>query len=362
MTSRAQDSSFPASSLFLEAPAVDTTTGWSKFWAKALNDPRDVIFINLSLQMTVFLLPVAVWLFTVSDFPWWWAPIYWAYMFAFFLDRFILMLHCTSHRPLFNRHFKFLNNYIPWVLGPLVGETPESYFVHHMGMHHKEGNLMGDLSSTMRFQRDKFSHWLRYWSRFMVLGPFELFGYHAKNGRTKMLRRLVIGEGGYWVIAALLAYFVSFQATLVVLVLPVVLTRTLMMAGNWGQHAFIDPDEPDNDFKSSITCINSRYNRRCFNDGYHIIHHLKPSMHYTEMANEFDKAREVYGKQDAIVFEGHDFFSVWLLLMLGQKKALARAFVRLPGAPARTDEEVIQLINRRMRPFGPDGKPLAQAS
>jgi hypothetical protein len=76
------------------------------------------------------------------------------------------------------------------------------------------------------------------------------------------------------------------------------------------------------------------------------------------MADEFDKAREVYGKQDAMVFEGHDFFSVWLFLMLGQKKALARSFVRLPGAPERTDQEVIELINRRMRPFDHEGKPV----
>ncbi len=362
MNTLAENSPVGNTTLFLEAPAADTTTAWSRFWSKALNDPRDVIFINLSLQMTLFLLPVAVALFVVGRFPWWWAPVYWVYMFAFFLDRFILMLHCTCHRPLFKRQFKFLNNYIPWVLGPLVGETPESYFVHHMGMHHKEGNLMNDLSSTMRFQRDKFTHWFRYWFRFMTWGPIELFVYHAKAGRKKMLKRLVIGEGSYWIVTALLAYFVSFQAALVVLVVPVILTRTLMMAGNWGQHAFVDPDEPDNDFKSSITCINSRYNRRCFNDGYHIIHHLKPSMHYTEMADEFDKARDLYGRQDAIVFEGHDFFSVWLFLMLGQKKALARAFVRLPGAPERTDEEVIELINRRMRPFGPDGKPLAAAN
>lgn len=362
VTSLKEDTAEAAPSIYLEAPLADTTTVWAKFWSKTLNDPRDVVFINLSLQMTVFLLPISVALFVVKQFAWWWAPIYWAYLFIFFLDRFILMLHCTSHRPLFNRRFKLGNYYIPWVLGPLTGETPESYFVHHMGMHHKEGNLMNDLSSTMSFQRDKFTHWLRYWGRFMAIGPFELYAYHAKNGRKKMLRRLVIGEGGYWVATALLGYFVSWQATLVVLVIPVLLTRTLMMAGNWGQHAFVDPEEPDNDFKSSITCIKSRYNRRCFNDGYHIIHHLKPSMHYTQMADEFDKARELYGQQDAIVFEGHDFFSVWLYLMLGQKKALAKAFVRLPGAPARTDEQVIELINRRMRPFGPDGKPLAAAS
>lgn len=341
---------------FHEAPAADTTTAWARLWAKALNDPRDVVFINLSLQMTLFLLPAAIALFAVGSFSWWWAAGYWACLFAFFLDRYILMLHCTSHRPLFKRKYKFFNNYIPWVLGPLVGESPEAYFVHHMGMHHKEGNLLGDLSTTMPFQRDKFTHWLRYWARFMTIGLPELLMYH--KGRPKMVRRLLAGELTYWIVTWCLGIFVSWQAALVVLVIPLLTVRTLMMAGNWGQHAFVDPDEPNNDFKSSITCINSRYNRRCFNDGYHIIHHLKPSLHYTEMADEFDKAKELYGQQDAIVFNGYDFFEVWLLLMLGQKKRLAKAFVRLPGAPQRTDEEVIELIERRLRPFDSAGRPI----
>ena len=46
-----------------------------------------------------------------------------------------------------------LNLYIPWLLGPFFGETPETYFVHHVGMHHVEENLEDDLSSTMPYKR-----------------------------------------------------------------------------------------------------------------------------------------------------------------------------------------------------------------
>ena len=160
----------------------------------------------------------------------------------------------------------------------------------------------------------------------------------------------LIGELTAFAVIALLMTL-HWRATLVVFLGPLVGIRMLMMAGNWGQHAFVDQDEPDNDFKSSITCINSRYNRRCFNDGYHIVHHRKPSLHYTEMATEFDANRELYGKQDAIVFDGIDFFQVWLYLMLGRKDWLARRFVRLPGAPERSDADVLQLLESRLHPF-----------
>src|SRR5690242_15519045 len=91
---------------FHEAPAAPIDTAWARFWAKALNDPRDVVFINLALQMSLTLLPMAIALFVVGQFSWWIAAAYWVFLFAAFLDRFILMLHCTCHRPLFNRRFK----------------------------------------------------------------------------------------------------------------------------------------------------------------------------------------------------------------------------------------------------------------
>ncbi len=68
------------------------------------------------------------------------------------------------------------------------------------------------------------------------------------------------------------------------------------------------------------------------------------------MATEFHDNKALYGREDAIVFEGLDFFIVWIYLMLGRKDLLVKAFVRLPGAPDRTDEEVLALLNRRLSP------------
>ncbi len=76
--------------------------------------------------------------------------------------------------------------------------------------------------------------------------------------------------------------FVNFPATLVVFILPFVISRIIMMVGNWAQHAFIDAGDPSNHYKNSITCINTKYNHKCWNDGYHISHHVKPNMHWTE--------------------------------------------------------------------------------
>jgi hypothetical protein len=266
------------------------------------------------------------------------------------LDRFTLMLHCTSHRPLFRARYKAFNRIIPWFLGPFYGHTPNTYFAHHLGMHHREENLKDDLSTTMPFRRDRFDHWLRYYLRFMLVGIFELAYYFYKRKNSKLLTRTLVGEFGYWALVAGLAWLDPAR-TLVVFVAPVILIRTLMMAGNWGQHAFVDANHPGDPYRSSITCINTRYNRRCFNDGYHILHHVKASCHWTEHPIEFERNLAEYAKRDAIVFEGIDFFQVWVFLMLRRWNALAARFVQLPGAPARSREEVIALLQSRMTPI-----------
>jgi fatty acid desaturase len=314
-----------------------------------LNDPRDLPFLRLCGGCALAVAAAIALLF--AD-PWFWylTPAYWAFWFLGYMDRFILMLHCTSHRQLFKREHQWGNYLVPWVLGPFFGETPESYFVHHMGMHHPENNLPDDLSSTMKYQRDRFTHWLRYFGTFITVGLLQLAAYHRKKGNRKLLGRLVLGEGAFW-LAALGMAFVDLRWTLAILVGPVLFVRVLMMCGNWGQHAFVDAADPGNAYRNSITCINTRYNRRCFNDGYHILHHLKPRTHFTEYPAEFEENKAEYGRQDAIVFDGIDFFQVWLYLMLGLWGALARRFVRLPGAPGRTDDEVIAFLKSRLRPI-----------
>jgi fatty acid desaturase len=140
-------------------------------------------------------------------------------------------------------------------------------------------------------------------------------------------------------------------ATFVVFLLPLLVMRTMMMAGNWAQHAFLSQEQPENPLGASITCVGTRYNRRCFNDGYHAVHHVVPRCHWTEHPAEFERNIAEYARNDAVVLEGVDFFQVWFLLMTGNWARLARAFVRLPGAPARTDAEVVAFLRGRVGPF-----------
>lgn len=318
-------------------------------WAtRLLNDPRDAIFVQLILVCAA-LSAFGVSLFFVQRAFWYLVPLYWLLVWVLVFDRFILMLHCTSHRALFAPRFRRLNLVIPWLIGPFMGQTPGTYFVHHLGMHHRAGNLPDDASSTMKYRRDRLDHWLRYLARFLFVGVFDLLGYLLRHRRRQLVVRLIRGEVLFWIAMAILMVL-NARAALAVFIGPLLLVRVLMMAGNWGQHAFVCQLDAGNPYRNSITCINTRYNRRCFNDGYHINHHVEPRRHWTEYPGELEANWARYGEQDAIVFRGLDFFGVWLCLMLRRWKTLARAFVHLPGAPLRTDAEVIALLQQRVRP------------
>jgi fatty acid desaturase len=225
---------------------------------------------------------------------------------------------------------------------------PTGYAEHHMGMHHLEDNMPEDLSSTIAYRRDSFLHFLVYWGRLFFFGVVELPLYLTKKRRIAMVRRVLVGELAHEVLIVG-SLVIDWRFGLVAFAFPYFMVRFMMMAGNWGQHAFINTERKNDGISNAITCINTGYNKRAFNDGYHIGHHLKANRHWTELPQDFSDNWETYARSGAIVFEGLDFFLVSLLLWTGQWGVLARRFVRL-GDREQSDEDVIVMLKARVQP------------
>jgi fatty acid desaturase len=310
-----------------------------------LYDKRDVVFVRLSLKVTAILVPFIALLFW--HFSWPLALAFWAVQLGYFGPPVILMLHNTMHRPFFKRR-PYLNRAHPYVMSLLFG-IPTGYMEHHVGMHHVENNLPDDLSSTMRFQRDNPLHFFAYWARFFFLIVYELCAYLSRKKRRGLMVRALTSSLVHWAFMALMLW-VNWRAAVVVFVAPWFTVHLMMMVGNWGQHAFIEERRPGDSYVNSITCINSGYNARAFNDGYHIGHHVKANRHWTEMPKDFIDNAERYAKEGCIVFEGIDFFMVSMLLFAKQYGFLAKRFVRLPG-DTRSHEEIVAFLKSRTRPI-----------
>lgn len=298
--------------------------------------------------MSLTLLPAAV-SFFLWDFPWWLGLLYVPLAFALGAGRYTLMLHAVCHRALFKPKHTLLNAWIPWVIGPLYGHTPTSFYAHHMGMHHPENNLADDLSGTMAYRRDSFQHFMHYWARFFFFGTAHLARYLWLRRRSKLVRSFLVGEVS-WYVAVGLLLALNWQATLVTLVVPWLLIRWFMMCGNFAQHAFVDIDDPGNCYRNSTCLVNIPYNHKCYNDGYHIVHHFKPAMHWTEMPGWFLSHLEEFGANDAIVFDGlGNNQAVWWCLMTGNYGKLADHLAQLPGQPLRSREAKMAFLQARVQ-------------
>ncbi|HWR32270.1 MAG TPA: fatty acid desaturase [Chitinophagaceae bacterium] len=320
---------------------------YEKFWLKYLNDKRDLPFIHLLTAIHILVIPIAILLYTPALQGWYWWLAYIPYFYVsqmYFKGRFGLMLHCISHRKLFKKGYTWIYNYIIWFVCPFFGHTPQTYFVHHLGMHHVENNMLEDASNTLPYQRDSLRGFLAYVGRFLILGVTDTFLYLLSRKRKKLYLRLTAGELSFFLFAVGMC-FVNFQATLFIFLIPLLFARIVMMLGNWTQHAFVNlTDLEDN----TINCINTKYNKTCWNDGYHAIHHIRPAMHYTEIPGEFLKNKDKFAEQKILVFDGIHYLHIFIWLMTKRYDKLAKNLVNLNNMFS-SEEEAIAIMKERTR-------------
>jgi fatty acid desaturase len=325
---------------------------YEQFWLNLINDKRDLPFIKLLGWIHILVIPLGLLLFfPVLQGYWWWI----AYVVWFFIAHvkmrgpFGLMLHNITHRRFFKKKYNWLNKYIVWFVCPFFGHTPESYFVHHVGMHHEENNMEEDASTTIYYQRDSIKDFFKYYLHFIFLGFKDTFAYMFARKKKKYYMRLTFGECSFYLLCIVMC-FINLKAALWVLIIPFLLSRLVMMLGNWTQHAFVDPVEPDNMYRSCFNCINTSYNTKCWNDGYHLIHHIRPGAHYTEMPGMFLKERERIVREKSFVFDGIHYLHLFYFLMTRRYDKMANHLVNIDNAFS-SREEAMELLRKRTARF-----------
>lgn len=106
-----------------------------------LADPRDEPLLYLLLNVLSTTVPAAgavFWLTTAVSRPFNHiiGAVYLAVNYCTFLQRFLLGLHCSAHRPLFRPSWSALNGVMPYLVAPLFGIPAGMYQLHHCIMHH----------------------------------------------------------------------------------------------------------------------------------------------------------------------------------------------------------------------------------
>ena len=222
-----------------------------KWASRVVRHRSDVVFLTYILVLSALGIPNIVLLFL--RFNWFQAVFQWA-LVTYFVGPYSILLHNHIHgRGVMSRSWAFLDILFPYILGPMMGQTWNSFYYHHKH-HHVEENGPEDLSSTLRYQRDSPLDLAMYIGRFVFLIWFELPLYYIRKGKPAFGLKFFAWEISSYAFVVLLAR-VNFAAAMTGLVLPFIQWRVAIMANNWGQHAFIDEDEPESNLRCSITLI-----------------------------------------------------------------------------------------------------------
>ncbi|KAI1093035.1 hypothetical protein F5B19DRAFT_491801 [Rostrohypoxylon terebratum] len=312
--------------------------------------PDVVMVTHLILYFTTSV-PSAIWLY--YHFTYLHGFIHFI-MQVYYVGTYTLMMHQHIHGGGVLRKTSWVHLFdtmFPYITDPLMGHTWNSYYYHHVKHHHVEGNGPNDLSSTIRYQRDNVWHFLHYVGRFYVLIWLDLPIYFLRNDRPTFALKTAFWELSNY--AAILTLFIlNSRPTTFVFLLPLMLLRAGLMVGNWGQHALVDADEPDSDYRSSITLIDVPSNRYCFNDGYHTSHHLNPRRHWREHPVHFLANKHTYSAEHALVFHNIDYLEITLRLLLKDYAHLARCLVPIGDRQiALTMEQRAHMLRRCTRRF-----------
>ncbi|KAL8420312.1 hypothetical protein RB594_003190 [Gaeumannomyces avenae] len=317
---------------------------------KVVRYKTDVVMLTHLLIYFTTTIPSALWLFW--SFTWTHAVLHFL-MQLFYMPTYTLMMHQHIHqRGILAKGWPGLIDYaFPFVLDPLMGHTWNSYYYHHVKHHHVEGNGPGDLSSTIYFQRDNPWHFAQYVGRFYFFVWLDLPLYFYRTRKYKLAARCAFSELGSYAAMYCLWRFVNARAAFMVVILPFLLLRLAFMAGNWGQHAFVDWEDADSDYRSSITLIDVPSNRYCFNDGYHTSHHLNPMRHWRQHPVSFIKEKETYARERALVFHGLDFNMITIKCLQKDYMYLAQKLVPMGDQIHMTMEERAEMLRQHTRQF-----------
>ncbi|KNG44230.1 fatty acid desaturase [Stemphylium lycopersici] len=307
---------------FLRQWIIDPYIQWTKHVVRV---ETDVIMVTHLLLYFCTSIPSAAYLYI--NFHWWHAVLH-CVMQGYYMGAYTLLKHQHIHmRGVLSKKYGLVDRIFPYILDPMMGHTWNSYYYHHVKHHHVEGNGPNDLSSTIRYQRDSVWDFMQYVGRFYFLIWFDLPLYFLRTRKPSLAFQAGGCEISNYVFLYLMYNYVNTRATAFVFLIPLAFMRLALMTGNWGQHAFVDEVEPDSDFRSSITLIDTPSNRYCYNDGYHTSHHLNPLRHWREHPVAFLSQKKQYSDEQAIVFYNIDYFFLTINLLRKNYEHIAKCLV-----------------------------------